>query len=134
MNPASDLSLVKGACYQRAALSSSLSCCRTVPWTRRALPVVQQDVWLLLPCAADPFLLFPGCGLYSGKTSASLSSKCKQNLTDHICRHGICNISVTTEALFMTDTQLFNSVRRNSLSLWSESGEASNTYLEFKFI
>lgn len=64
----------------------------------------------------------------------SLSSKCKQNLIDHICGHGICNISVTTEALFVTDTQLFNNVRRNSPSLWSKSGEATNTYLEFKFI
>lgn len=45
------------------------------------------------------------------------------NLIDYIGRRGIWNISVTTEVLFMTDTQLFNSRRRNSLSLWSKSGE-----------
>lgn len=36
-------------------------------------------------------------------------------LIDHICRNGGCNISRKIEALFMTDRQLFKSIRKNSL-------------------
>lgn len=64
MNPEPDPSLVKGACYQRLALLTLLLWDCPLDKEGTACGAAGLGVWLLPPCAAHPFLLLPGHGLY----------------------------------------------------------------------
>lgn len=131
-NPESDPSLVEGACYQRAALYSLFSCCRTVPWTRgTACGPAGLDAWLLLPCAAHQFLLLPGHGLYCWwdfmhLSQCVLQAEQRRNVTvgQHI-PHFLMTITAPSSSLFTSRKFTENiccfpfSFRRTNVKYWT---------------